>query len=170
MLPDLREQLAFLIGGLPGLVEPIIESVIDAVSYGDDKALELTGETFRKLSGAPSDNSKLDAWREALRKEYKTRHAAKEAATGPFAWVVSELHAVSFDDLAYAGEGSRDPSSLLPGLDAAEMPVSGVSHKDSAAIAEVQRSGGSLSDAFRLGLRDVTAQPATVVEPQKPRR
>lgn len=65
---------------------------------------------------------------------------------------------------------SRIPSRLLPGLDAAQLPISGVSHEDSAAIADVRRSGGSLSDAFRLGLRDVTAQPATVVESQKPRR
>jgi hypothetical protein len=74
--PVLREQLAILCGGFPGLVVPIIESVIDAVSYGDDNEVALTGETFRQLSGAPTDDSQLDVWRQNLYQEYKARHTA----------------------------------------------------------------------------------------------
>jgi hypothetical protein len=78
ILPELREQLATLIGGLPGLIKPIVEVVADGVSY--DPGIEMTGEVFRKLSGAPLDESQLDAWRQTLYYQYKDRHAAQANA------------------------------------------------------------------------------------------
>ena len=69
LFPELMDEFAKLSGGSLGVMNALMHSIADEISY--EPMEETTPERMRSIVGAPEDAEQLHEWRETFWDQYK---------------------------------------------------------------------------------------------------